>query len=105
MFNDAQSSAGASLLFRPVLQVNYSMMVGAILSWGIAWPLLNNRAGSWYPADLPNPANNFQGPFAYHVRLLLPHRAERQFICCLFWLMGVWKRWAGCQAPVWQASI
>lgn len=45
------------------------MMVGAILSWGIAWPLLKNRAGSWYPADLPNPANNFQGEFAYHVSL------------------------------------
>jgi hypothetical protein len=42
-------------------------MVGAILSWGIAWPLLRNRAGDWYPADLPNPANNFQGEFAYHV--------------------------------------
>lgn len=45
------------------------MMVGAILSWGIAWPLINNRAGDWYPANLPNPANNFQGAFAYHVRL------------------------------------
>ena len=44
------------------------MMVGAIVSWGIAWPLINNRAGSWYPADLPNPQNNFQGAFAYHVR-------------------------------------
>ena len=50
------------------VQVNYSMMVGAILSWGIAWPLINNRAGSWYPADLPSPTNNFQGAFAYHVR-------------------------------------
>lgn len=48
-------------------QVNYSMMVGAILSWGIAWPLIANRAGDWYPADLPNPGNNFQGAFAYHV--------------------------------------
>lgn len=48
-------------------QVNYSMMVGAIISWGIAWPLLRNRAGDWYPANLANPANNFQGEFAYHV--------------------------------------
>ena len=42
-------------------------MVGAIISWGIAWPLLRNRAGDWYPANLANPANNFQGEFAYHV--------------------------------------
>ena len=58
-------------------QVNYSMMVGAIISWGIAWPLLRNRAGDWYPANLANPANNFQGEFAYHVSALSARRA-----CC-----------------------
>jgi OPT family oligopeptide transporter len=62
-FNLAYVGAG----FITPISVNYSMMVGAILSWGIAWPLLRNRAGDWYPADLPNPANNFQGEFAYHV--------------------------------------
>ena len=25
--------------------VNYSMMVGAIVSWGIMWPLLRGQAG------------------------------------------------------------
>ena len=47
------------------LSVNYSMMVGAILSWGIAYPLLRNKAGDWYPTGLGS--NNFRGEFAYHV--------------------------------------
>ena len=39
--------------------VNYSMMVGAIVSWGIMWPLLRGQAGSasWriviFPGCLP----------------------------------------------------
>jgi hypothetical protein len=55
-------------------------MVGAIISWGIAWPLLRNRAGDWYPANLANPANNFQGEFAYHVSACVaepPHPDSR----------------------------
>jgi hypothetical protein len=44
------------------LAVNVSMMIGAVLSWGIAWPLLTNREGSWYPAGLPS--HSFEGLFA-----------------------------------------
>ena len=49
-------------------QVNYSMMVGAILSWGFAWPLVRNRAGDWYPI-LPaaTASYSFQGFAAYPV--------------------------------------
>lgn len=32
--------------------VNVSLLVGAILSWGIMWPLIGNRKGDWYPADV-----------------------------------------------------
>lgn len=31
--------------------INVSLLVGAILSWGIMWPLINNRKGDWYSAD------------------------------------------------------
>lgn len=31
---------------------NLSMLFGAILSYGIMWPLLSNREGDWYPAGL-----------------------------------------------------
>ena len=44
------------------LAVNISMMIGAILSWGIAWPLLENREGDWYPAGLAS--HSFEGLFA-----------------------------------------
>ncbi len=44
------------------------MMVGAILSWGFAWPLVRNRAGDWYPI-LPaaTASYSFQGFSAYPV--------------------------------------
>ena len=30
--------------------INYSMMVGAVLFFGILLPLIHNKAGQWYPA-------------------------------------------------------
>ena len=30
-----------------------STLLGAILSWGILWPLISKRKGDWYPADVP----------------------------------------------------
>ncbi|KAG2710028.1 hypothetical protein I3843_04G006200 [Carya illinoinensis] len=32
--------------------INISLLVGAVLSWGIMWPLIDARKGSWYPAEL-----------------------------------------------------
>lgn len=34
--------------------INISMLVGAILSWGIMWPLIENREGDWYKSGLPS---------------------------------------------------
>ncbi|TVU46840.1 hypothetical protein EJB05_06411, partial [Eragrostis curvula] len=33
--------------------VNLSTLFGAILSWGILWPLISRRKGDWYPANVP----------------------------------------------------
>eukprot|EP00262_Sarcandra_glabra_P017046 TRINITY_DN5714_c0_g2_i1.p1 TRINITY_DN5714_c0_g2~~TRINITY_DN5714_c0_g2_i1.p1 ORF type:complete len:419 (+),score=19.58 TRINITY_DN5714_c0_g2_i1:237-1493(+) len=33
--------------------INVSVLLGAILSWGFMWPLIGNRKGDWYSADLP----------------------------------------------------
>ncbi|CAK9143444.1 unnamed protein product [Ilex paraguariensis] len=42
--------------------INISLLVGAILSWGIMWPLIQDRKGHWYPADLrPNSLHGLQG--------------------------------------------
>ncbi|XP_054804538.1 probable metal-nicotianamine transporter YSL7 [Prosopis cineraria] len=32
--------------------INISMLSGGILSWGLMWPLIENKKGDWYPADL-----------------------------------------------------
>lgn len=33
--------------------VNLSTLFGAILSWGIMWPLISKQKGNWYPANVP----------------------------------------------------
>ncbi|KZV48057.1 hypothetical protein F511_31032 [Dorcoceras hygrometricum] len=32
--------------------VNVSLLVGAILSWGVMWPIIQTKEGSWYKAGL-----------------------------------------------------
>ncbi|EHA8589301.1 Metal-nicotianamine transporter YSL [Cocos nucifera] len=34
--------------------VNISVLLGGILSWGVMWPLIGDKKGSWYPADIPS---------------------------------------------------
>ncbi|XAR70120.1 hypothetical protein NMG60_11026882 [Bertholletia excelsa] len=33
--------------------VNISTLLGAVLSWGVMWPLMGKLKGEWYPANLP----------------------------------------------------
>ncbi|KAL7608262.1 hypothetical protein Lser_V15G12144 [Lactuca serriola] len=32
--------------------INVSLLVGAVISWGLMWPLINLREGDWYPKGL-----------------------------------------------------
>lgn len=42
--------------------INISLLVGAILSWGVMWPLIDAKKGSWYSADLkPSSLHGLQG--------------------------------------------
>ncbi|KAK9074844.1 hypothetical protein SSX86_003163 [Deinandra increscens subsp. villosa] len=42
--------------------INVSLLVGAIISWGLMWPLIELRKGDWYPADLgPGSLHGIQG--------------------------------------------
>jgi hypothetical protein len=34
--------------------VNVSLLLGGIISWGIMWPLIRTKKGSWYPETLPD---------------------------------------------------
>ncbi|KDP30688.1 hypothetical protein JCGZ_16395 [Jatropha curcas] len=33
--------------------VNMSLLLGAVLSWGVMWPLIHGLKGEWFPATLP----------------------------------------------------
>lgn len=46
--------------------INVSLLLGGILSWGLLWPLLENKAGDWYPAELVT-GSNLQGLYGYKV--------------------------------------
>uniref|UniRef100_A0A0D9W7B6 Uncharacterized protein n=1 Tax=Leersia perrieri TaxID=77586 RepID=A0A0D9W7B6_9ORYZ len=45
--------------------VNASLLFGGIISWGLMWPLISTKKGSWYPADLPE--SSLHGLQAYKV--------------------------------------
>jgi uncharacterized oligopeptide transporter (OPT) family protein len=50
--------------------VNVSVLLGAILSWGLMWPLISNHEGDWYPAKLSG--HDFRGLYGYKVPPLQP---------------------------------
>ncbi|KNA14095.1 hypothetical protein SOVF_110930 [Spinacia oleracea] len=45
--------------------VNLSVLLGAVISWGIMWPLIGKLKGDWFPADLPG--YSMQGLNGYKV--------------------------------------
>ncbi|CAL4968099.1 unnamed protein product [Urochloa decumbens] len=45
--------------------VNVSVLLGGILSWGVMWPLIAKKKGSWYPADAGD--SSLHGLQAYRV--------------------------------------
>ncbi|KAK8664079.1 hypothetical protein V6N13_083882 [Hibiscus sabdariffa] len=45
--------------------VNCSVLLGAIISWGVLWPFISAHAGDWYPSGLES--NNFKGLYGYKV--------------------------------------
>ena len=34
--------------------VNVSLLLGGIISWGVMWPLISTKKGSWYPETPPD---------------------------------------------------
>jgi hypothetical protein len=51
------------------LGIAWSMLVGAIISWGVLWPVLDAKKGAWYPADLS--AWDARGLFGYQLSLAM----------------------------------
>uniref|UniRef100_A0A1J3HEJ5 Metal-nicotianamine transporter YSL2 n=1 Tax=Noccaea caerulescens TaxID=107243 RepID=A0A1J3HEJ5_NOCCA len=49
-FDFSMTYVGAGMICSHL--VNLSLLLGAILSWGIMWPLIANLKGEWFPASL-----------------------------------------------------
>ena len=45
--------------------VNISLLIGAVLSWGIMWPIIETKKGIWYKAELSD--SNLHGMNGYRV--------------------------------------
>ena len=45
--------------------INIFVLVGAIFSWGVMWPLINARKGDWYAVDLSD--SSLKGVQGYRV--------------------------------------
>ncbi|KAF3777347.1 putative metal-nicotianamine transporter [Nymphaea thermarum] len=50
-FDFSSTYVGAGMICPYI--VNISLLLGAILSWGIMWPLIDKKSGDWYSASLP----------------------------------------------------
>ncbi|KAF8693004.1 hypothetical protein HU200_039375 [Digitaria exilis] len=50
-FDFSMTYVGAGMICSHI--VNVSTLLGAILSWGLLWPLISKQKGEWYPANIP----------------------------------------------------
>lgn len=63
-FDFSMTYVGAGIICPHI--VNCSVMFGAVISWGLMWPLIKNKEGDWFPADR-NENRDFRGLFGYKV--------------------------------------
>ncbi|KAL3688951.1 hypothetical protein R1sor_015260 [Riccia sorocarpa] len=59
---------GTGILLPPI--VSCSLIFGAVISWGIMWPLIRRREGEWYQAGLDE-NRDFRGLFGYKVFIFI----------------------------------
>ena len=65
--------------------VNISTLLGAILSWGMLWPLISKQKGEWYPANVPE--SSMKSLYGYKVSLF-----STSFYCLFItFLMNIWR--------------
>ncbi|KAK8690460.1 hypothetical protein V6N13_073993 [Hibiscus sabdariffa] len=50
-FDFSMTCIGAGMMCSHL--VNLSLLLGAVLSWGVMWPLIRGLKGEWFPAALP----------------------------------------------------
>ncbi|GMQ05989.1 hypothetical protein CsSME_00050760 [Camellia sinensis var. sinensis] len=50
-FDFSMTYVGTGMICSPI--VNISTLLGAVISWGIMWPLMGKLKGQWFPANIP----------------------------------------------------
>eukprot|EP01018_Ginkgo_biloba_P036229 Gb_41263 [translate_table: standard] len=55
--------------------VNLSLLFGAVLSWGLMWPLIKNRKGDWFSAELSDSSMAGDGLYNFVKILFITLRA------------------------------
>ncbi|MQL75773.1 hypothetical protein Taro_008157 [Colocasia esculenta] len=75
--------------------INLSSLLGSIISWGILWPYIQSKKGSWYSAELP--ASNLHGFAGYKVfisiAVILGDGLFQFFRVLLTSLIDINRRW------------
>ncbi|KAH7284399.1 hypothetical protein KP509_34G052800 [Ceratopteris richardii] len=62
-FDFSMTYIGAGMICPHV--VNFSLLFGGILSWGVIWPIMNRHAGDWFPVNATG--SNLRGLYGYKV--------------------------------------
>lgn len=52
------------------LSVAWSLVVGAVLSWGLLWPVLSTKEGSWFPSGEHHTHNHGFSGFSSHLQCI-----------------------------------
>ncbi|KAM3226230.1 hypothetical protein ACQJBY_058733 [Aegilops geniculata] len=64
-FDFSMTYVGAGMICPHI--VNISTLLGAIISWGIMWPLISKHKGDWYPAKAPE--SSMKSLYGYKVSI------------------------------------
>lgn len=64
--------------------VNLSLMLGALLSWGIMWPLISELKGDWFSASIPQSSMRSLQGYKVHVLVEFPRPPNHYFWATLF---------------------
>lgn len=49
-FDYSMTYVGAGMICSHL--VNFSLLLGAVLSWGVMWPLISDKKGEWFPQNI-----------------------------------------------------
>lgn len=83
--------------------VNLSLLFGAVISWGLMWPLIDGRKGEWYPAELPTSSmRSLQG---YKVLMQLIIAFAILPIQKLTFRVSVWTGLYRHRSPPWRWNL